>query len=91
MAATELWRHPNPEGTQMWKFLQHVNSKYGLNLKGYPDLYRWSVDNVADFWGEVWHFVGIKSSRLYDEVRSMILLPSRPLDLKFHSLFYRAI
>ncbi|KAL2256419.1 hypothetical protein VTK26DRAFT_1703 [Humicola hyalothermophila] len=75
MTAAELWRHENPEGTQMWRFLQHVNAKYGLNLKGYSELYQWSVDNVADFWSDVWHFVGIKSSRLFDEV----LPPAAPM------------
>lgn len=69
MTASELWRHSDPEGTQMWKFLQHVNSKYGLSLADYPDLYKWSVDNVADFWGDVWHFAGIKASKPFDQVR----------------------
>lgn len=71
-AATELWRHGSPETTQMWKFLEHVNSKYGLALRDYPGLYQWSVDNVADFWGDVWHFTGIKASRPFDEVCPLI-------------------
>lgn len=52
----------------MWKFLQHVNSKYKLALDDYPSLYRWSVENVAEFWGEVWHFTGIRSSKPFDQV-----------------------
>ncbi|EAQ91185.1 hypothetical protein CHGG_03120 [Chaetomium globosum CBS 148.51] len=68
MTATELWKHERPEGTQMWRFLEHVNSKYNLNLKDYPQLYKWSVDNVADFWGDVWHFAGIKASKPFDQV-----------------------
>lgn len=53
----------------MWRFLEHVNSKYNLDLKDYPQLYKWSVDNVADFWGDVWHFAGIKASKHFDQVR----------------------
>ncbi|KAK3295741.1 uncharacterized protein B0H64DRAFT_153128 [Chaetomium fimeti] len=68
MTAAELWRHERPEGTQMWRFLEYVNSKYNLDLKDYPQLYKWSVDNVADFWGDVWHFAGIKASKTYDQV-----------------------
>ncbi|KAF7545460.1 hypothetical protein G7046_g9562 [Stylonectria norvegica] len=64
----ELWRHPDPAGTPMWKFLQHVNHKYGLQLDGYPDLYAWSVSNVALFWEEVWHFVGVTASTPFDQV-----------------------
>jgi len=52
----------------MWKFLQHVNSKYTLALDDYPALYKWSVENVAEFWEEVWHFAGIKSSKPFDQV-----------------------
>ncbi|KAJ4321339.1 hypothetical protein N0V84_005369 [Fusarium piperis] len=63
-----LWRHPNPESTPMWEFLQHVNKKYGLSLDGYPALYKWSIDEVALFWEEVWHFVGITASKPFDEV-----------------------
>ena len=68
MAAAELWRHERPEATPMWRFLELVNSKYHLDLKDYPELYKWSVDNVADFWAEVWHFAGIKASKPFDQV-----------------------
>ncbi|KAI1133819.1 acetoacetate-CoA ligase [Hypoxylon sp. FL0543] len=64
----ELWRHPNPESTQMYKFLLHVNAKYGLDIKDYPSLYKWSIENISDFWGDVWHFCGIKASRPYEYV-----------------------
>lgn len=68
MTAPELWRHENPTGTQMWKFVQHVNAKYGLALNDYPSLYRWSVDNIAAFWEEVWDFAGVNASRRFDQV-----------------------
>ncbi|KAJ4304223.1 hypothetical protein N0V88_001836 [Collariella sp. IMI 366227] len=67
MPAAELWRHDNPQDTHMWKFLQHVNSKYGLKLNDYAGLFKWSVDNVAEFWAETWHFIGIKASKPFDE------------------------
>lgn len=64
----ELWRHPDPASTQMHKFLERVKAKYQLDIDDYPGLYKWSVENVADFWSEVWHFCGIKASRPYREV-----------------------
>ncbi|KAI1393258.1 acetoacetate-CoA ligase [Hypoxylon trugodes] len=64
----ELWRHPNPSSTQLYKFLEHVRSKYDDNIKDYPSLYKWSVENIADFWGEVWHFCGIKASKPYSYI-----------------------
>ena len=67
-APAELWRHGDPTATEMWRFLQHVNAAYSLDLNDYPGLYKWSVDNVADFWKECWHFVGIKASQPFAEV-----------------------
>lgn len=65
-----LWTHPDPTSTPMWRFLQLVNEKHGLQLKDYRDLYRWSVDDVALFWEEVWHFVGITASQPFHKVRN---------------------
>lgn len=68
LAPAELWRHPDPESTHMYRFLQHVKTKYQLgDVNDYPDLLKWSVDNIADFWAEVWHFCGIKASKQYDQ------------------------
>jgi len=55
----------------MWTFLQLVNRKYGLNLKRYEELLQWSIDNIADFWGEVWDFVGIRASETYQKVSNV--------------------
>ncbi|KAF2189073.1 acetoacetate-CoA ligase [Zopfia rhizophila CBS 207.26] len=57
-----LWEHPAPKSTPMWAFLKHVNEKYKLQLKSYDELHKWSVDNIADFWGTVWEYVGIRAS-----------------------------
>lgn len=62
-ASDELWRHPSPRSTPMWRFVQRVNEKHGLSIDGYPGLYQWSIDNVSEFWEDVWDFVGIVSSR----------------------------
>ncbi|KAI1465157.1 acetoacetate-CoA ligase [Daldinia caldariorum] len=65
---TELWRHPNPTSTQMYKFLEHVRGKYDPEIKDYPTLHKWSVDNITEFWEEVWNFCGIKASKPYSRV-----------------------
>jgi len=52
----------------MHAFKALVNAKYGLDLDHYEDLHRWSVENLADFWGEVWDFVGICGERGSHEV-----------------------
>ncbi|KAG7139222.1 Malonamoyl-CoA synthetase vrtB like protein [Verticillium longisporum] len=64
----ELWRHPDPTSTPLWAFTRRVNEKYGRQLNDYPAVYQWSIDNVAAFWEEVWHFSGVKASKSFDEV-----------------------
>ena len=63
-----LWEHPDPKSTPMWAFLQHVNEKNGLQFKTYQELLEWSNWHIADFWGEVWDFVGIRASQPYTTV-----------------------
>ncbi|KAI3337639.1 acetoacetate-CoA ligase-like protein [Xylariaceae sp. AK1471] len=73
--ATELWRHPDPHSTPMFAFLKHVRNKYQLDIGDYPGLYKWSTQNLSEFWGEVWHFCGIKASKPY----SQVLPPDAPI------------
>ncbi|MFW5653918.1 MAG: AMP-binding protein, partial [Planctomycetota bacterium] len=65
-----LWA-PSPERqrqTQMWAFMQQVNDRFGTSFSTYEDLRAWSVNNIADFWGLVWEFVGIRASAPYEQV-----------------------
>ncbi|KAF2148259.1 acetoacetate-CoA ligase, partial [Myriangium duriaei CBS 260.36] len=66
----ELWRHPDPQSSQMWDFLTNVNKKYNKNLTTYNQLYQWSIDNVAEFWSETWQHVGIRASKPFEKAIS---------------------
>ncbi|KAF6031013.1 AACS [Bugula neritina] len=48
------------------KYLQSSNPEFGADT--YNDLYEWSLENVDTFWEAVWHFCGVKSTKLYDKV-----------------------
>ena len=50
------------------KFLEFVNQKYGPKIRSYPELHRWSVNKVSDFWAALWDYTGIISSRRFDKV-----------------------
>ncbi|KKY39265.1 putative acetoacetateligase [Diaporthe ampelina] len=63
-----LWRHPSPFDTQLARFMRDVSRKHDLKLETYPMLYQWSIENAPEFWGEVWRFCGVTSSRPYDAV-----------------------
>ncbi|RVE67892.1 hypothetical protein OJAV_G00086360 [Oryzias javanicus] len=68
MDSKVLWYPDSKRNTLMDTFRTRVNADYGLNLANYNHLYQWSVDSYPDFWGEVWRFCGIVSSKTYEEV-----------------------
>ncbi len=65
-----LWT-PSEErvkATNMYRFMTRINDKFGKDFKGYNDLYAWSVENLPDFWAEMWDVAGIKASAPYTAV-----------------------
>ncbi|MBV6452373.1 MAG: Acetyl-coenzyme A synthetase [Anaerolineales bacterium] len=67
---TPLWTpsEQRKQDANITHFIEEVNARRGLNIESYADLYQWSVENISDFWAEVWGFVGIKSSKRYEKV-----------------------
>jgi len=58
---TALWR-PTPEAVanaNLTAFMRAVNERYGVDLADYDALWRWSVEERADFWQAVWNFCGV--------------------------------
>ncbi len=65
-----LWR-PSAEQVKranMTAFMERVNGAHGTALADYSALYRWSVENPADFWSMVWEFGGVVGERGVDPV-----------------------
>ncbi len=54
--------------TNMYRFMTVINEKYGKQFVTYPELYQWSVENIADFWATMWDFAGIRASEPYRQV-----------------------
>jgi acetoacetyl-CoA synthetase len=52
----------------MYRFMLVINSKYNQNLKDYPALYHWSVQNIPEFWAALWEFAQIIHSAPYHQV-----------------------
>ncbi|QTA86898.1 acetoacetate--CoA ligase [Desulfonema magnum] len=65
-----LWQ-PSEERinrTNMYRFMNIINEKYGKNFTEYSAFYQWSVENIPDFWASLWDFAEVKASKSYDEV-----------------------
>ncbi|KIJ56671.1 hypothetical protein M422DRAFT_149201 [Sphaerobolus stellatus SS14] len=54
-----LWTPADALGTRTFRFRDTVNSRYGLALSSYEELYKWSTENIADFWSTVWDETGV--------------------------------
>jgi len=67
---TPLWI-PSEERKQqanITRFIREVNARHKLNIDSYSNLYKWSVENIPDFWRTVWDFAEIKASQRFDSV-----------------------
>ncbi len=56
------------EDSNMFTFMTGVNRKFQKNFTTYPELWQWSVENIPDFWAEMWDFAGVVASQPYTEV-----------------------
>ena len=64
-----LWSPPADRRTNIDEFTDFVNTKRHLSLDGsYKQLYKWSVEQYADFWEDFYKFAGILASQTYTRV-----------------------
>jgi acetoacetyl-CoA synthetase len=49
-------------------FVAWVNKKHNLKINSYTELYKWSIENIPDFWETMWAFADIKASQRYDSI-----------------------
>ncbi len=65
-----LWKPSEDriQKTNMYRFMNVVNEKYGKTFTEFAHLYEWSIENIAEFWKTFWDFVEIKASVPYKQV-----------------------
>ena len=63
-----LWKPKKPKKSQMYDFIQLINRNYKLKITKYEDLHNWSVNNISDFWKEIWNYGDIIYSFKYTAV-----------------------
>ena len=65
-----LWKPSEDKikNSNMYRFMGLINEKYNQNFTEYAPLYRWSIENIPDFWAAMWEFADIKASKSYDQV-----------------------
>ena len=63
-----LWKPKRPEKSQMHDFMQIINNRYNLDITRYEDLHKWSINNISNFWKEIWNYGDITYSQNYSKV-----------------------
>ena len=61
--------------TNLYRFMQTVNSKFDKNFTEYEPLHKWSIDNLENFWATFWDFADIKFSEPYTEIIDELKMP----------------
>jgi acetoacetyl-CoA synthetase len=72
-----LWE-PSPEDrerAEMTRFMRWAGERRGRAFAGYDELWRWSVEEVEDFWASIWEFFGVRASRSYERVLDSRRMP----------------
>ncbi|HET9162943.1 MAG TPA: acetoacetate--CoA ligase [Solirubrobacterales bacterium] len=56
------------ERARMTEYMRWLAAERGLELDGYDELWRWSVDDLEGFWSSIWDFFEVQAGGGYDRV-----------------------
>jgi acetoacetyl-CoA synthetase len=75
--AEPLWepQQTHLDGLEMSRFMRWAGVRRGYPFTCYDDLWRWSVDELEDFWAGIWEFCGVRASKSYDRVLASHAMP----------------
>jgi acetoacetyl-CoA synthetase len=79
-SATEqqpLWT-PSEEmrqSSELTRFMAWAGERHGRHFSDYAELWQWSVDELEDFWADIWDFCGVRSSKPYERVLASHEMP----------------
>ncbi len=65
-----LWRPTaeQREQSDLARFMRWAGDRHGREFADYEELWRWSVDELADFWADIWDYCGVRASKGYERV-----------------------
>jgi acetoacetyl-CoA synthetase len=64
-----LWEptQADRERAEMTRFMRWAAERHGRDFDGYEDLWRWSVQEIEEFWASIWEFCEVRSSQTYEQ------------------------
>ena len=63
---------------RMTDFMSWVGDRHGRSFADYAELWQWSVDELEQFWGDIWEYCGVRASKPYEHVLASKAMPSAP-------------
>lgn len=72
-----LWTpdEPSRERARLTQYLRWLERTRGLGLRTYPELHRWSVEHLEDFWVSIWEYFDLRSETPWEQVLSGHAMP----------------
>jgi acetoacetyl-CoA synthetase len=73
----KLWE-PSPaaiEDSQMTAYMRWLAAERGVRTSSYDELWRWSVDELEDFWRSIWDYFEVESSGKFDTPLAERVMP----------------
>ena len=56
------------EESNLWKYMQWLQEKKSIFFEDYGKLWKWSVENIEDFWQSIWDYFDVHSSTPFEHV-----------------------
>jgi acetoacetyl-CoA synthetase len=56
------------DSARITAFMKWASKRHGRTFTGYTELWDWSVGEVAEFWGDIWEYCGVRASTPYEQV-----------------------
>jgi acetoacetyl-CoA synthetase len=72
-----LWQPPSEQGetVEMARFMRWAGERRGQPFADYDELWRWSTEQLEDFWASIWEFCGVRASQPYERVLASHEMP----------------
>ncbi len=55
--------------------MRWAGERHGRSFADYEELWQWSVDELEDFWADIWEFCGVRASKPYERVLGARTMP----------------
>jgi acetoacetyl-CoA synthetase len=72
-----LWEptQADRERAEMTRFMRWAAERHGREFDDYEELWRWSVQEIEEFWASIWEFCEVRSSRTYERPLAQRRMP----------------